>query len=188
VSDPGPTPSRALHGPKALVDPLVVELLGKRLVAVLATHEPGGGIHAVAVWYAVDGDAVVLATGSRSRKVANLGREPRATLTLHDSRPGYEVCGACLLGRAEVVRAPAAGPLVARVHDRYVDPGADALPAVRPYLESDDVAIRFVPERAFTWDERDSDAARALAESGLAIGLEPTSPRGYGPSGANDLQ
>lgn len=188
MSDPGPTPSRALHGPKALVDPLVAELLGKRLVAVLATHEPDGGIHAVAVWYAVDGDAVVLATGSRSRKVANLGREPRATLTLHDSRPGYEVCGACLLGRAEVVRAPAAGPLVARVHDRYVDPGADALPAVRPYLESDDVAIRFVPERAFTWDERDSDAARALAESGLAIGLEPTSPRGYGPSGANDLQ
>jgi PPOX class probable F420-dependent enzyme len=188
VSDPGPTPSRALLGLQGLVDPLIAELLAKRLVAILATHEPDGGIHAVAVWYAVDGDAVVLATGARSRKVANLEREPRATLTLHDSRPGYEVCGACLLGRAEVVRPPHAARLAAVVHDRYLEPAASGIPAVRPYLESDDVAIRFVPERAFTWDERESEAARALAESGLAIGLEPTSPRGYGSSAANDLQ
>ena len=73
-----------------LNDPLVAELLEKRLVGVFATLEPDGGIHAVAIWYALDGEDVVLATGSRSRKVANLARESRASLTLHDSRPGAE--------------------------------------------------------------------------------------------------
>ena len=177
-----------LQEAEVLADPLVAELLGQRLVAVLATHEPDGAIHAVAVWYAVSGDAIAFATGFHSRKVANLGRDDRATVTLHDSRPGYEVCGACLVGRARVVRGAEAATLVELVHRRYLEPGAERLPAVREYLESDDVALVFRPERAFTWDERGSEAARSLAESGLAIGLEPTSPRGYGLHAVNDLQ
>ena len=188
MADTSPTPSRALHGEAVLADALVSALLEARLVAVLATHEPDGAIHAVAVWYARAGDGIALATGSRSRKVENLVRDDRATLTLHDSRPGYEVCGACLVGRAAVVGGHGAVPLVELVHGRYVEPAAAGLPAVRDYLDSDDVALVFRPERAFTWDERGSDAARQLAESGLAIGLESTSPGGCGHPAANDLQ
>ena len=47
-------------------------------------------------------------------------------------------------------------------------------------LEGDDVALRFLPEGAVTWDERESDAARALREAGAALPLEPTSPRENG--------
>jgi len=36
---------------------------------------------------------VILATGSRSRKVWNPEIDPRATLVVHDSRSGFEVCG-----------------------------------------------------------------------------------------------
>jgi hypothetical protein len=52
---------------------------------------------------------VILATSSRSRKVWNLERDPRATLVLHDSRPGCEVCGTSIAGRVEIVRPPDAG-------------------------------------------------------------------------------
>jgi PPOX class probable F420-dependent enzyme len=175
-----PAASGLLKGPAALDDPLVAELLHKRLIAVIATHEPDGAIHAVAVWYARAGDEILLGTGSRSRKVSNLRRDSRATLTLHDSRPGYEVCGACLIGRAEVVDGDAATSLVRRVHERYLRPGAAELPAVRAFMACDDAAIRFRPERAFTWDERGREAVQELAGTDLAYRLEPTSPRGSG--------
>ena len=81
-----PSPSRELKDAAVLADPLVRELLELRLVAVLATNEPDGTVHAIPLWYALDGETIVLATGSRSRKVQNLRRDPRATLVLHDSR------------------------------------------------------------------------------------------------------
>jgi PPOX class probable F420-dependent enzyme len=173
-----PTPSRALHGSAAvLADALVRELLAMRLVGVLATHEPDGTIHAVALWLSQHGDAIVLATGSRSRKTRNLERDPRATLVLHDSRPGAEVCGASMRGRVEIVRGEDAQPLIREVHRRYVGDARVRLPEVEAFLGSDDVALRFIPESVTTWDERRSDAAEALRDSGLALALEPTSPR-----------
>jgi PPOX class probable F420-dependent enzyme len=174
VSDP--TPSRLLRG-DVLADPLVRELVEARLVGVLATAEPSGRIHAVPMWFALDGETLVLATGSRSRKARNLRREPVATLVVHDSRPGMEVCGASIFGRVEIVAGAAAGPLVSRVHRRYVDARAVALAPVAAFLASDDVALRLSPEEAFTWDERASEAARALREVGGALPLVPTDPR-----------
>ncbi len=172
-----PSPSRDLSGAAVLQDPFVRELVAKRLVAVLATLEPAGSVHAVPLWFAADDDVIVLATGSPSRKVRNLERDPRATFVLHDSRPGFEVCGASIQGRVELVRGPASAQLVERVHRRYVDAAGERLPAVAEFLASDDVALRFTPEHAATWDERGSDAARALHDAGAAYQLEPTSSR-----------
>jgi PPOX class probable F420-dependent enzyme len=175
--DAAPTPSRSLFGSDVLAAALVQELLDARLVAVLATLEPDGSVHAVPLWYALDGDAIALATGSASRKVRNLRRDPRATLVLHDSRPGFEVCGASIRGRAELVEGDAAGPLIERVHRRYVTPAGELLPAAGEFLASDDIAVRLLPEAAFTWDERASSAARELRAAGVASALEPTTPR-----------
>ena len=144
---------------------------------MLATIEPDGSVHAVPMWVAPIEDALLLATGSRSRKVRNLERDPRATLVLHDSRPGAEVCGVSLRGRVELVRSPAAIPLIERVHNRYVSERGLTLPEVRDFLSSDDVALRFLPDIAVTWDERPSSAARALREPGAALPLAPTTPR-----------
>ena len=160
-----------------LHDPLVSELLAMRLIGVLATLEPDGSVHAVPMWLAPGDGAILLGTGSRSRKVRNLERDPRATLVLHDSRPGAEVCGASIRGRVEVVRGADAIPLVREVHRRYVGDARERLPEVEAFLGSDDVAFRFVPEAAFTWDERASDAAAVLRGSAAAFPLEPTSSR-----------
>ena len=172
-----PVPSHNLVGEEILGDPLVRELLSARLVCVLATLEPDGAIHAVPMWFGPHEGAIVLATGSRSRKLRNLAADPRATLVVHDSRPGFEVCGVTMAGEAEIVHGPAAQPLVDLVHDRYVTAGDDLPADVRAFLDSDDVALRFRPESAWTWDERPSSASVALRAAGAALPLEPTSPR-----------
>lgn len=171
-----PVPSRRLSNTEVFSDPLVEALLQARLVGVLATYDLAGVIHAVPMWFARLDRSIVLATGSRSRKVANLERDSRATLVVHDSRPGFEVCGASFAGRAEVVRGDDARAFVDAVHDRYVD-AANAPGPARSFLESDDVALRLVPESALTWDERGSDASAALRASGGAYPLLTTAPR-----------
>jgi hypothetical protein len=52
------------------------------------------------------------------------------------------------------------------------------LPAAAEFLASDDVALLLEPESAFTWDERENPATRALRAAGGALPLVPTSPRG----------
>jgi len=172
-----PTPSRDHDARATLSDPLVRELLAARLVAVLATLRPDGVADAVPMWYASDGESVVLATGSRSRKVRNLESDPRATLVLHDSRPGYEVCGASISGTVEVVRPPAAEELVELVHWRYLERESADDESVRAFLESDDVALRLTPTAAITWDERGSEAAEVVRARGWALPLLTTEPR-----------
>jgi PPOX class probable F420-dependent enzyme len=177
ADDASPTASRGLIGSGVLADPLVRELLEARLVGVLATIDPDGAIHAIPLWYAPDGEGIVFATGSGSRKVRNLRRDPRATLVLHDSRPGFEVCGASIRGHVELVEGDAATPLVELVHRRYVTPAGERLPAAGVFLASDDIAVRLLPGFAVTWDERASLAARELRLAGAALPLEPTAPR-----------
>ena len=170
--------SRVLRDEEVLADPLVAELLWARLIGVLATIDPAGAIHAIPMWYAPHGGVVLFATSSRSRKVRNLERDPRATLVLHDSRPGYEVCGASIVGSIEVVRSPAARPLIDLVQGRYV--ATEAVtddPTALSFLESDDVALRFTPVSAFTWDHRASEGSRILRSHGWARPLVTTEPR-----------
>lgn len=172
-----PEPSRVLHGAAVLDSPLVRELLAARLVGVLATLDRDGSPHAVPVWIAPRRADIVMAASSRSRKVRNLERDPRATLVVHDSRPGAEVCGASFRGRVEIVRGPSASALVEQVHLRYLTQAGVALPESRAFLAFDDVALVLAPERAWTWDERDNPAAAALRATGGALPLEPTTPR-----------
>lgn len=160
---------------------LVRELLDERLVAVLATLDADGAPHVVPVWFAERSGEIVLATSSRSRKVRNLERDARATLCLHDSRPGAEVCGASFRGRVEIVRGAAADAVVELVHHRYVTTVGAKLPEVEEFLSYDDVALLFAPETAWTWDERGNPAAAALRASGEALPLAPTTPRATHP-------
>ena len=111
-----PVPSKRVHGEAVLDDPLTLELLDARLVGVFATLNGDGTIHAVPMWFASHERSILLATGSRSAKVANIEVESRSTLVIPDSRPGYEVCGVSMVGDAEIVRGVSARPLVRHVH------------------------------------------------------------------------
>jgi hypothetical protein len=175
VSDPAP--STRLHGDEVFDDPLVAELLAARVVAVFATLGRDGAINAVPMWFAPDERSILLATGSRSEKVANLELDSRSTLVVHDSRSGFEVCGVSLVGHSDIVRGADALPLVRLVHGRYVDESRDLPEAVHAFLESDDVALRFSPSSALTWDQRGTEANEALRAAGGALPLLTTLPR-----------
>jgi PPOX class probable F420-dependent enzyme len=184
VTDAPPAPTRLLEGAAVLADPLVRELLALPLVAVLGTVGRDGLPHLTPLWFADGGDVILMATASTSRKLRNLSRDPRAALVLHDSRPGFEVCGASIAGRVTVVGGAEARALVERVHARYVGPEATALPDVAGFLAADDTALRLVPDRAWTWDQRGTPADRAARTTGGALPLAPTSPREISGRGA----
>jgi PPOX class probable F420-dependent enzyme len=149
-----------------LARPLARELLEAPLVASLATIENDGSVHVVPIWYLWDGEAVLMATSSTSRKVRNLERDARATVMVHDSPGGVDVRGITLAGRVEIRRGEEAAAAIQAVHLRYVTAAGLATSSVREFLAGDDVILRFVPDRGTSWDSTTSDAARDLRRSG----------------------
>lgn len=110
-------------------------------------------------------------TSGRTRKIRNLERDPRATVMVDDSRGGLDLRGVTLVGRCEIVRSPAAVELNREVHLRYLTARGRSLDAVDAYLSTDDVTIRFLPEKASSWDLRGTEAGRALLETGEFLPL-----------------
>jgi general stress protein 26 len=163
--------------PAELDGPLARELLAAPLVATLATFEPGGGVYLNAMWFAWHDGALLLGTGATTRKVVNVERDPRASVLIHDSRVGFDVCGLRVSGRVDVVRGTAGAELVRVVHGRYLTDEAWSIPSVREFLEANDVALRLVPDQASVWDERGQAANRDLLARGGYRPLPPTSPR-----------
>ncbi len=142
---------------------LTRELLGARLIANLATLNGDGSIHVVAMWFLWDGAAILSPTSHASRKARNLVRDPRATVMIDDSRGGFDLRGITLVGRAEFVTGPAALELNRQVHLKYVTEEGLDLEPVRAYLSTDDVTIKFRPERVTSWDLRSTEQGRALS-------------------------
>jgi PPOX class probable F420-dependent enzyme len=172
TGEAAPVPTRLLRDREVLRDTLVRELLALRLVAVLATIGRDGRPHLTPLWFADGGDCVEMATASGSRKLANLERDPRATIVLHESRAGVDVRGVSIEGTVEVVRSSAARAIVERVHRRYVSADGEREAAVAEFLAADDVALCLRPERAWTWDQRGTPAADALRRTGAALPLD----------------
>jgi PPOX class probable F420-dependent enzyme len=150
-----------------LTDPLASELLAAPLIANLATLNRDGSIHLVAMWFLWRDGAVLIPTSHSTRKARNLARDPRATVMIDDSRGGFDLRGITLFGRAELVTGAEALELNREIHRKYVEDDGLALDAVRSYLSSDDVTVRFRPERVSSWDLRATEQGRALAETGL---------------------
>ena len=145
--------------------PLFDELLDKPLVASLATFNPDGSVHVVAIWFLRDGHDLLMGTNAGSRKARNLARDERATVMVHDSRGGFDVCGVTLVGAATIVPPPESLELNHRVHLKYVTERGLATASVAEFLAGDDVTIRFETARWSFWDERYTAAARALRAS-----------------------
>lgn len=148
------------------------ELLGLRLIATLATIDADGAPHAIPMWFRWDGEAVLIPTSGRTRKIRNLRRAPRATLMVEQCRGGLDIRGAMLVGPAEIAEGAEARRLNRSIHLKYVTAAGLDLPEVRGYLDTDDVTIRVRPDRVVTWDLTDSSGSRALSRAGLALPLD----------------
>lgn len=146
-----------------LGEALAQELLDACLIAKLATLDADGGIHIVGMWFLWDGEAVLLPTSRKTRKAKNIVRDPRATVMIDDSRGGFDLRGLTLMGRAELQGGAEALATNRRIHLKYLTERGRELEPVDRYLATDDVTIRFVPERASAWNLRDTDQGRAVA-------------------------
>jgi hypothetical protein len=135
------------------------------LIAKLATFRADGTIHLVAIWFLWDDGTVSMPTHGKSRKAKNLLRDPRATVLIDHGGEGFDVYGVMLVGTAALLRGPEAFELNRRVHLRYVSETDLELEPVRRSLRSDDVTIRFRPERTWSWDFRHIERQRRAARS-----------------------
>jgi PPOX class probable F420-dependent enzyme len=152
---------------------LARELLSARLIAHLATLNPDGTPHAVGMWFIWDGEVLLMPTSRETRKAKNALRDPRATVTIDDSRGGFDLRGVTIVGRAEIIDAPRSLDLNREIHRKYVTDRGLSLAPVHEYLATDDVTIRLVPERVSSWDLRATPQGRALIETGeyYALGI-----------------
>jgi len=138
-------------------DPTVSELLNGRYIAAMATVNPGGLIHMVAVWYWFDGKRIYVTTFSGTRKARNVQANPRVSLMV-DARDPADSRGVTILGNGKMLTGDAARQMTAKIHAKYLSPAALADPAVGPvFSQVDDVVIEITPESVVYWNMQHVD-------------------------------
>lgn len=141
----------------SLTDPLVQQLLAGRYVASIATENPNGMIHQVAVWYWFDGRNIFVATSSRSRKARNLHSTPKVSLMI-DSRDPAASYGITISGTPQVLNGEESRQKNQEIHRKYLSSAALADARVGPVFAAwDDVTIQITPQSVIAWDMREAD-------------------------------
>jgi PPOX class probable F420-dependent enzyme len=84
--------------------------------AVLSTLEPDGTPHSTVVWAKRDADDILFALPKGRRKIANLNRDPRATVVIFDAANPYQ--SAQVQGTASIEDDPN-GTLVDDLSHKY---------------------------------------------------------------------
>jgi len=126
-------------------------------VLTCATLGPGGRPHLMPLWYLREGDVLLAWTYSKSQKVRNLERDPRATLQLEAGRDSYgQLRGVMLECDVAIERDPArVGEFGLKLMARYA--GAEISAQARAGVlqqASKRVVLRFTPTRVVSWDHR----------------------------------
>jgi PPOX class probable F420-dependent enzyme len=60
-------------------------------LCVIATTNKNGSPHVAGLWYELSGDTIIMNTGTASKKVRNLKRDPRASVIVMESNPPRHV-------------------------------------------------------------------------------------------------
>jgi PPOX class probable F420-dependent enzyme len=127
------------------------EFLAERRIAVLATVDPDGSPHLVAIWFEWADGAFLFPTGSTSRKTRNARARPRGAIVV-DAR-GPRPRGVAASGSLEVLEGADALAINERIHRRYVTDEGMADPGLGGLLsDADDVTLRLVPQRLSPFD------------------------------------
>jgi PPOX class probable F420-dependent enzyme len=141
----------------SLSDSMVRQLLDDRHIATLATQNPDGSIHMVAVWYWFDGSHAYVATSSRSRKARNLQSNQRVSLMI-DARDPAASYGITIAGTASILTGDRSRQSNAEIHRKYLSEAALADARVGPVFAAwDDITIQIATASVIAWDMREAD-------------------------------
>src|SRR5688572_9285200 len=124
--------------------------LAERRYAVLATHDPDGGIRLAPIWYLFEDDRFHFATPSGSRKVKNVERSMTASVVVDAREPGRERWVSAS-GPIEILREGEAQSINGRIWRRYLAPEALDGPIGAALRASDDVTLRLTPAAWQSW-------------------------------------
>lgn len=123
--------------------------------AAFSTIDPWGYPHTVAMWFALDGDCVVMTTYAKSQKARNVERNPKVAFMVEAGDTYDTLRGVLIRGRAELVHDVAyTVAVLKKVHEKML--GAIA-PGIEEALERQAqkrVVVRIHPERVSSWDHR----------------------------------
>jgi PPOX class probable F420-dependent enzyme len=124
--------------------------LGERRYAVLATHDPDGGIHLTPIWFLFENDCFYFASSSGSRKVKNIERSFSASVVV-DAREAGRERWVSASGPVEILRDDKAQSINARIRRRYLAPTARDGPIEAALAASDDVTLTLAPQAWRSW-------------------------------------
>jgi PPOX class probable F420-dependent enzyme len=129
--------------------------LAEQRTVICATNGPGGWPHLMPLWYVMRGEDIWAWTYSKSQKVRNLERDPRATLQVEAGADYNELRGIMIEADTEIHRdTELVSALGAELLSRY---GNGSTPEVNDAIRSQAakrVALRFAARRTATWDHR----------------------------------
>jgi PPOX class probable F420-dependent enzyme len=117
-----------------------------------STTNPNGTIHTVPVWYAYDGEAFWVITGTAQRKTKNLRRDPRVSLMLLVEQVGERPTEIALVYGTATIHEPAVDELRAKAFStwsRYGEEIAREYAAALP--ESGACVLEIKPDKIVSW-------------------------------------
>jgi PPOX class probable F420-dependent enzyme len=122
----------------------------------LASNGPDGYPHLIAMWYALDGETVLMTTYRKSQKVKNLERDPRCSLLIETGDTYDKLKGLFLRGECDVVddvetTLATLGKVGARMSGLATTPPPAAMEAMRRQATKR-VTLRFRTEKLASWD------------------------------------
>jgi PPOX class probable F420-dependent enzyme len=124
--------------------------LAERRYAVLATHDPDGGIRLTPIWFLFEDDRFYFASSSRSHKVKNIERSSAASVVVDAREPGRERWVSAS-GPVEILRDGEAQSINAHIRRRYLAANALNGPIEDALAASDDVTLRLRPTAWRSW-------------------------------------
>lgn len=141
-------------------DAEVQALLGENLKVQIASNGHDGFPHLSTLFYVLHEGNIAFWTYGRSQKIRNLERDPRVSALVEDGVDYFELRGASITGRAEIVRdregileigsAVATRMLNAESFEALGDFGRETVEK----QATKRVAVVIHPEHVATWDHR----------------------------------
>jgi PPOX class probable F420-dependent enzyme len=121
----------------------------------LATLNPDGSIHLVAMYYLLFEGAVTFTSKARAQKILNLRRNPTITVMSEAGDSYFELRGVQIQGRAEIIDDPDRLFEVGRL--RYERDNGAYTPEARDKIQlaaRKRVAVKVHPVKIVSWDHR----------------------------------
>jgi PPOX class probable F420-dependent enzyme len=133
----------------------VEDFLQQQRSLSLATLNPDGSIHLVAMYYTWFEGAVTFTSKARAQKILNLRRNPTITVMSEAGDSYFELRGVQIQGRAEIIDDPDRMLEVGRV--RYERENGPYTPEAREGIQlrmRKRVAVKVHPVKIVSWDHR----------------------------------